>query len=510
MIKLRAKYIEEQDLIFGNQQEEKDPRLGLRYHGPYFYPSESAPLPKIRLGIIGTRSTIDKAKRIISLVGSEVKSPSCNKWLFPPYSGMSNKTSFKCDLELSDTFQQTITEHEVSKILEITDVNERIGSAVELLVKKFENIIIEDDRPSVILCAIPHDIEKYCGISEFTRGAKTPKPTILEKQVAEFKTKNQRFLDEWGLQLSTKKPKTVKGYDLRNALKGRIMAVPNTVPIQILRESTADEILEYDSRERHLKQDPASFAWNFSTALYYKAHGKPWRLAKLRQDTCYVGISFYKNKLDANQNMETAMAQVFTHNGEGLVLRGADVTIDSMKKEAHLSQKQAEDLMKEILQKYEKKAGRMPTRVVVHKSTLFSEEEKKGFQSAISNIPRDFITISLRHGYRFLRWGAYPVLRGTVITLSDQQHILYSAGYTPRIRTYPGHSIPQPLLITHIGDSQIEEIAREILGLTKLNWNTTSFSTRYPITLEFAGKVGRIMSELDKSQPVQDHYRFYM
>jgi len=101
-------------------------------------------------------------------------------------------------------------------------------------------------------------------------------------------------------------------------------------------------------------------------------------------------------------------------------------------------------------------------------------------------------------------------LRGTMIKLADNEYILYTSGYTPRIRTYPGHSIPQPLLIHHIGDSETKEICREILGLTKLNWNTTAFATYLPITLAFSKKVGEVLSELDKSKPIQNHYRFFM
>ncbi|MCH7561426.1 MAG: hypothetical protein IIC67_08715, partial [Thaumarchaeota archaeon] len=85
-----------------------------------------------------------------------------------------------------------------------------------------------------------------------------------------------------------------------------------------------------------------------------------------------------------------------------------------------------------------------------------------------------------------------------------------SSGYSPRIRSYAGHRIPNPLRITHIGDSQNEEVAKEILGLTKLNWNTTAFSTAVPITIKFAEGVGRILSELAEDKALQDHYRFFM
>ena len=87
---------------------------------------------------------------------------------------------------------------------------------------------------------------------------------------------------------------------------------------------------------------------------------------------------------------------------------------------------------------------------------------------------------------------------------------MYTSGYTPRIRTYQGHYIPEPLFVIHSGDTELYEVCREIMGLTKLNWNTTEFATQFPITLEFAGKVSKILSEIETEKPLQNHYRFYM
>jgi hypothetical protein len=302
--------------------------------------------------------------------------------------------------------------------------------------------------------------------------------------------------------------KQEKSYDFRNALKGRVMK--SNIPIQLLRESTARAIVEYPDSTFKIGQAPATFAWNLSTGLYYKAHGRPWRLAKLTIGTCYVGISFYQNLLSPNLNLETSMAQVFTHSGEGFVLRGSDVTVDRITREPHLTKFQAADLLNDSIKKYTEKAGNPPNRVVIHKTSLFSKEEELGFDEAIGKMAKDYVTISKNVDLRFLRTGKYPVLRGTVISLTSDQHLLYTTGFIPRVRTYPGHRIPRPLLITHHGDSEIKLICSEILGLTKLNWNTTSFSTQLPITLEFAQRVGKVLSELPESINLQDHYRFYM
>ena len=464
----------------------------------------------IRLGLICDKNTLEKAKDIFKLINEPIDSQSANKWLHPPFIGLSPKTKFNCTIDIAPSWQQTISISEIQNILKIIDTNERIGKAVELYLNKIKNILEEDNLPDVILCCLPYDIEEYCGISERTRGAKTPKPTELQEQIKKFKEQNQKFLTEWCVVVEVKKEEKIKGFDFRNALKGKVMGFESARPIQILRESTADSMLNYQ-KGKSSRQDPASFGWNFSTALFYKANGKPWRLAKLRDDTCYVGISFYKDKLSYNRDMQSSMAQVFTHTGEGLVLRGTDVYIDEKTHEAHLSENQARDLLKDAIETYTKKAERNPIRVVIHKRTLFTEAEKKGFTEAIGDYKKDFVVVSKRNnGIRFLREGSYPVLRGTLISLNQTDHILYTSGYTPRLRTYPGHRIPSPLFIKHEGDSEIVEICDEILGLTKLNWNTTAFSTYLPITLAFSTKVGEILSELEKGSRLENHYKFYM
>ncbi len=506
----RAEYIEEPDLVFGGQKEEKDPRIGLKYHGPYYFSSESEPAPsQIRIGIVGNSTTITLAKQFIEKLKTEIPSQSVNKWLYPDYPGFTKRTSICCDIATSENWEATIKDFEISKIIEITDdINRRIAAAANLFKEKIHAISLEDNKPDVIICALPLEIEEYCGISERTRGAKTPKVTPIEKLRAALRSEGQQFLNQWGIGIEEEKNEEDIGLDLHNALKGKIMSYG--IPIQIFRESSARGFFSYGQKGVKVTQEPATFAWNFSTALYYKANGKPWRLAKLRQDTCYVGISFFRNLRNPDPDIQTSMAQVFTHNGEGIVLRGTDVITDHITKEPHMSSKQARILVTEALKMYREKAGRDPSRIVIHKTSLFSEEEKSGFNEAIGSIMRDYVSINKNHDLRFLRVGQYPVLRGAIIHLSDTECLLYTTGYVPRVRTYPGHRIPKPLYITHQGDTEIKEICKEIMGLTKLNWNTTAFSTYLPITLEFSEMVGKILSELVEDSVLQKHYRFYM
>lgn len=503
-----AEYVEEPDLVFGGQREEKDPRIGLRYHGPFHYSEEKEPSPhQVRVGIVGSASNVTLVKQILNKLGNTIDSPEGNKWLYPDFPGFSQDNIIKCSFESSRNWEATINENELRTILSIADdLNRRIAAAANLYRDKVRLISLEDNKPDVIICSLSHEIEDHC-----SRGVRRrTKLSSVEKLRSEFKRQGQLFLEKWGLDIGfEERPESPEtGIDLHNVLKWKIMEFG--IPIQILRESSSRGFLNYGQPSVKVTQEPASFAWNFATALYYKANGKPWRLAKLRQDTCYVGISFFHNLLNPNRDVQTSMAQVFTHNGEGIVLRGTDVFVDKITNQPHMSERQSEQLMAEALKTYELRAGRKPARVTVHKTSTFYREEISGMNRAIGTTSRDFVTINPRHGFRFARDGQYPVLRGTIIHLADDQCLLYTTGYIPRIRTYPGFRIPEPLLVTHRGDSEIRQVCEEIMGLTKLNWNTAAFATYLPITLEFSQRVGRVLSEMPEGRPLQNHYRFYM
>ena len=154
----------------------------------------------------------------------------------------------------------------------------------------------------------------------------------------------------------------------------------------------------------------------------------------------------------------------------------------------------------------------LPTRLVVHKSSRYWPEELSGFMKAAKEIELvDFVAIHNR-GIRFMRRrGKYPPLRGTAIQIGENNYILFTKGYIPYFRTYPGLRVPVPLeIVEHYGDSPMKNISEEILALTKMNWNSSKFYSREPVTIKFAREVGKILSELPSDVPIQKHYKFYM
>jgi hypothetical protein len=81
------------------------------------------------------------------------------------------------------------------------------------------------------------------------------------------------------------------------------------------------------------------------------------------------------------------------------------------------------------------------------------------------------------------------------------------------LRPTPGVHVLAPFeVIEARGDSSYKEICREILALTKLNWNTADFCSGLPITIGFSRNVGQVLKvfeDKEVEQPAQS-YRFHM
>ena len=86
---------------------------------------------------------------------------------------------------------------------------------------------------------------------------------------------------------------------------------------------------------------------------------------------------------------------------------------------------------------------------------------------------------------------------------------LFTSGYVPWWDEFPGAHIPAPLQIGSAGPTDIEARSREILTLSKMNWNSSDGITRLPVTLLFAKKVGEIMTELSDNVTPNPSFRFH-
>jgi hypothetical protein len=171
----------------------------------------------------------------------------------------------------------------------------------------------------------------------------------------------------------------------------------------------------------------------------------------------------------------------------------------------------AEKLLGFVLRRYRDETGQYPRRAVVHKSSRFWPDEKAGFESALLGIGEyDLVSVEPRSEIRLLRDGRYPVLRGTSFSIGDRV-FLYTTGFLAALNAYPHGHVPSPLQLTdHVGDSPTEQLLREIMILTKMNWNSAAFAGLWPITLRFSRVVGEIMREFEPDREPLPQFKFYV
>jgi hypothetical protein len=500
-----AGVLEEPDLLFGGGHHHIEPKLGISLYGPYSFPDQNEPtLRAIHIGVVSTGPLIAELRQWVSACGRLVTNDGSQPFYLPPFPGMSRTSAWACDLVMSAAWQETISEASLRAALLTADATKRISAVASIFRDGVQNLSERTPRPDVVLCAIPEEIIDGCLVEGVLQRLR-PKPTTAEKKRQREIDAGQGVLD---LGLDEDEPDDdddIGHRNLRRAIKAEVM--PFGLPTQIMREST----LRGTGKGNRRVQDPATRAWNWCTGVYYKAGGHPWRLADMPPDTCYVGISFYREAPATGPRMQTSLAQLFAHRGDGLVMRGAPFEWRGPANSPHMTQENARDLFQQVLSLYARHSLRPPLRVVVHKSSRFWEEEIAGIRDALGQVPTVDLVAFGKRRIQLVRHGQYPPLRGTWVRFADDDLLLYTKGYVPILRTYPGARVPQPIeVLEHHGVTAPDEVLAEILGLTKLNWNTADFSCEEPMTLAFARRVGEILAELPPGVIPQTDYRFYM
>lgn len=503
-----AWHIEEPKLVFAGYRRTEDPKTGITLFGPRQLDKLSR--QTIRIGIIGTGDTIQLLQNWLATAecritaGRNKVGKAYDSVLAPDFPGFSIESPFRCALECDDRLCETLPQRDVERAIEGATFSSRIRGVVELVAARLEALAEREPSPDVAICAMPEMVDLACG-PQGRRGVFRPL-ALTPRQRAESRLK--RHAARTGQMLlvfpsADDDSDLEQHWDFHNALK--VHAMKSQLPTQLIWESTLT-----GSRDT---QDPATIAWNFFTALFYKAGSVPWELDFGTPGTCFIGVTFYRERPQPEAVTRVSLAQVFAETGDGLVLRGEPVDWDRDRdRKPHLSGPSAKKLIEHAIQQYEKHFGG-PRRVVVHKTSRYWPEELAGFQAGLGGVQSyDFLTLE-RRGIRFLRMGQEPPLRGTVVQFARRNYLLYTRGYVPYLRAYPGLRVPNPIEIAeHHGDSSADKVCSEILALTKLNWNNCGFASRDPITIAFSRQVGRILTELPAvgiEQPLTK-YKFYM
>lgn len=487
----RTWFLKEPELELGRGGRSVDPKTGISMYGPWGGPDDTN-IKNVRVGIIGTGDTIASACHWLDRCRQEInpKNAEVDPILFPSFPGMESDQGFSCSIEFPKRLQEVLTAAEIARCTAAANRDAAVDAIGLVLRHRLEALAEKDSPPDVVLIALPDEVRTAAG------AGRTPPRAKKGKKKAELS--NQLSFLDLPPPIS---PEVRPSRTLHRVIKAEGMRAG--LPTQLAWPASlngGDSV-----------QDDATRAWNFFTALYYKAGGVPWRVTGLEKDTCYIGITFYRPVSDTTK-LQTSMAQAFSDRGDGIVLRGESFEWDIRTQgEPHLSKESAKRLIAGVIEQYTKHLRRPPSRVVVHKSSNFSADELAGMQEALGDTPYyDFLSIG-RSNIRFMRMGQEPPLRGTVIEVAPKKFVFYTGGYVPFLRVYPGLRIPSPLLVSHqLGTSPITTVLGEILALTKLNWNAAAFASATPITVDFSNNVGLILSELPEDVHPKPFYRYYM
>ena len=302
-------------------------------------------------------------------------------------------------------------------------------------------------------------------------------------------------------------------FNFHDAIK--LYATEKNMNIQIIEEKSLNSFY------------PCKVMWGLSTSLYAKATGILWHPEAIHDDTAYIGISYAYSE---EKKICIGCSQLFDSTGTGIkmVLRKINNPIFREKKNPYMREGDARNMMMELREQYYHSSPvNSLKRIVVHKTTPFIDEEISGIMQAFKGVEVELIQIQDYCSWRGIRFRSEPektafrfaVKRGLAVKLDRDSFLLWTHGCVihPELsgtKNYYKNSrgIPAPLLIKRFaGNADGDTLAREILMLTKMNWNSgDSLYKTLPVTLDFAKILARMSKQNEAIFDKAYDFRYFM
>lgn len=489
------------------------PRDGLFLYGPV---GDGGSPSTINYGVIGTKEGVRRfhrwSSRIRGFIDVPPRGPRARE-VEPqhvPFPGFAEAFGAKWPEKPSNIIDD-VDPNEIERSLRISNHHEAVRATVDVYV---ERLISENNRlenpPSLWFVIIPESVYRLGRPQSVVAKAERIQGdvNISPAQARRLKVEPTLFGDD---------ERQAEVYDyapnFRRQLKARLLK--DRIVTQIARETTLtpDEFVRDNGMPIRSVEDPATLAWKFCTGAYYKAGGRPWQLADVRPGVCYVGLVYKNAEHGADTKRACCAAQMFLTDGDGVVFRGALgpwYNVDT--KEFHLDRAAARDLAKMVVGEYTNQYGSPPRELFIHAQSRFSRDEWDGFGDGLSadtNLVGVQITGTSQP--KLFRPGNYPVMRGTVLHVSADTAFMWTAGYVPRLDTYMGPETPNPIRIRILrGSCPINTVLADVLGLTKINFNSCIFNDRLPVTIKFANEVGDVLVSAPMDTEPRLPFKFYI
>lgn len=491
---------DEPQLEFAHGQIALLPQDGLALYGPYSKARPEHPRSPAYM-LIGTPEGVEAMHAWCASMNLPCATEKPEKQrLWPPYPSF--EIAFGSPWSTSPAITQLLDRESLLEASRKGDAHERCFAVVELYREALERSRKRDVKPAVAICVVPEEVHTNCRPE-----SRVANPSDRGLARSEKQQRRQGQLDLWE---SYDIGQYSYSPDFRRQLKARSMEFD--IPVQIVRESTLRLSNENPLGQRTLTA-LSDRMWNMATALYYKAGGKPWKLHGAREGVCYIGLAFRRADKTSPQTACCA-AQMFIDSGDGIVFLGEyGPWYSPQDKQFHLSPAAAQNLLEGALRTYAELDGRPLREIFLHSRSSIDAAEFKGFQAACpSNCKLVGIRVRKdRLGPRLFRDGTRPVLRGTFLKTDHHSGLLYATGFKPRLATYDGWETPIPLRIdVQHGEADVAQVAQDILGLTKLNYNRCQLGESRPVTVSFSDAVGEILISNPTVETRRPNFKYYI
>lgn len=448
--------------------EDTHPIRGLLQNRPFDATlTEAGISTKLRIAVIAPAKD---ARRVYQYLRGLHDSAAPAKWdadYLLPFPGFSS--AFKCGLEVAEPGHRSFVE-----LLEPTDFSPTAARALGGRIATALASLRASENPSVTFIYIP---TRWNGL----RG---------------FDLEDDRF-------------------DLHDFVKSS--AVPLGCSTQFLEEDTLTSSQQCRVR------------WWLSLATYAKGMRTPWALTGLDKDSAYVGLGYsLRHHAEGGGHVVLGCSHLYSPSGHGLQFRLSKIENPIMRrKNPFMSFDDARRLGEGIRELFFDAHLKLPKRVVVHKQTPYLREEREGLQAGLDGVDCvELLQIYVDDTLRYLasrpthngglEIHGYPIRRGTTIAVDDNTALLWvhgaSTALDQRKTYYQGkRRIPAPLvLVRHAGTSELMTLAEEVLGLSKMNFNSFDLYGQLPATIETSRRVAGIGALLDRYTDRSYDYRLFM
>ena len=446
---------------------------------------------QVNIGIIGCEKQREYLKDYLKKIHQPIHN-NTNDVARPFFAGL--ESVFGIHINFENIQEINVSDNEVNKFLHYQDGHQRVFNLTKLYADELIKYSKQEEMPvTVWFVVISDDIYKYG-----RPNSKIPKSKENIKLGLKPKDRNpnQGFLFE---DLNDLKEAYEFEINFHNQLKAKLL--DDKIVTQIIKESTIAYEILWDKEDKIEKQrvfDSAK-AWNISTTLYYKVGGLPWRLGDVREDVCYLGLVYKKLENDQNNRSACCAAQMFIDSGDGMVFRGnIGDYFNPITKEFHITKEDAMNLINHSLEAFKEKLGKgkYPKEIFIHAKTYFDDEEWEGFKEAVEGKSKIIgVRIQSTSEFKLYRDFSFCVPRGMTMKVATNKAFLWTKGFISRLQTQVGLETPNPISVEVTrGDADIIQVCKDVLALTKLNYNACIFADGQPVTLRFADSIGEVLT----------------